>query len=166
MRVLLLAGGIGSRLRPLTEKIPKCLVPINSKPLLGIWLDQLAHYGYGPFLVNTHHFADKVTSFVKGNYHRNSIKIVHEPKLLGTAGTVWKNKSWFKGEPFMVVHADNYCVCDLGKFRQAHFNKPKETVMTMMTFETDTPETCGIVQLSPNGVVINMQENKEEFRKI
>ncbi len=55
MRALLLAAGLGTRLRPITDKIPKCLVPIQGKPLLEIWLDKLYEAGVQEFLVNTHY---------------------------------------------------------------------------------------------------------------
>ncbi len=57
MRAMLLAAGLGKRLQPITDKIPKCLVPIKDQPLLGIWLEHLAQVGIGPFLINTQYLA-------------------------------------------------------------------------------------------------------------
>ena len=65
MKAILLAAGLGTRLRPITDNVPKCLVPINGKPLLGYWLDSLAKAGVGPILINLHHHSDKVIDFVK-----------------------------------------------------------------------------------------------------
>ena len=65
MRVLLLAAGCGTRLRPLTNTIPKCLVPINGQPLLDIWLNSLNKAGQGPFMINTHYLADQVHKFIE-----------------------------------------------------------------------------------------------------
>ena len=61
MKAILLAGGIGSRLRPITATIPKCLMPIHGQPLLDIWLEQLTAYDIGPFLVNTHHLPSRLS---------------------------------------------------------------------------------------------------------
>ena len=60
MRALLLAAGLGTRLRPLTDTMPKCLVPIKGRPLLSIWLERLTQAGIGPFLINTHYLANQV----------------------------------------------------------------------------------------------------------
>lgn len=158
MRALLLAAGLGTRLRPITDYTPKCLVQIGNKPLLQIWLERLSEAGIGPFLLNTHHLADKVNIFVEKSSFREEIKLVHECHLLGTAGTLLKNVDFFHDESVMVIHADNYCLADLSEFKDAHINRPLGCVMTMMTFCTDDPSSCGIVELDDNGIVIKFHE--------
>jgi len=76
MRALLLAAGLGTRLRPLTDTVPKCLVPIKGQPLLGIWLDRLSKAGIGPFLINTHYLAEQVADFIKLQTLLNQAPIV------------------------------------------------------------------------------------------
>lgn len=158
MRSILLAAGLGTRLRPLTNTIPKCLVPIKGKPLLEIWLDRLTQAGMGPFLVNTHYLAEQVDAFIEASLYREQVTVVHEPELHGTAGTLIENLAFFQGKDGMLIHADNYCKADLSAFEQAHRQRPPECVMTMMTFRTDTPSTCGIVKLDDRGVVIGFHE--------
>ena len=94
MKVILLSAGFGYRLRPLTNKTPKCLVTINGVPLLKIWIDRLSNHGLGPFLVNTHYLKDQVERFV---YSLNNSKVTlkHEEVLLGTAGTLISNIDFF-----------------------------------------------------------------------
>ena len=158
MRAMLLAAGLGTRLRPLTDSIPKCLVPIKSQPLLGIWLDRLTDADIGPFLVNTHHLADQVDTFIANSPHKDQVKLVYEQKLLGTAGTLISNLDFFQGQDGLLIHADNYCLADFPAFLQAHSSRPSECLMTMMTFRTDSPSSCGIVQLDDNGVVKSFYE--------
>lgn len=158
MRVILLAAGLGTRLRPLTNTIPKCLVPVKGRPLLGIWLDRLTQAGIGPFLINTHYLANQVEAFIDESAYREQVTMVYEPELLGTAGTLIANLDFFRGEDGMLVHADNYCLADLQAFEQAHRQRPPECVMTMMTFRTDTPSSCGIVELDDRGVVVGFHE--------
>ena len=74
MKAILLAAGFGTRLRPLTNNIPKCLVPIKGKPLLEIWLDKLSDVGVKDFLINTHYLYDKVESFIKKSKYKNNCK--------------------------------------------------------------------------------------------
>ncbi len=161
MRALLLAAGLGTRLRPITDATPKCLVPIGNKPLLQIWLERLTAAGIEPLLINTHYLADQVEAFVEGSPFRKKIKLVHERHLLGTAGTLIENLDFFQGEDGLLIHADNYCLADFAAFKRAHLNRPLGCVMTMMTFRTDDPSSCGIVELDESGVVIGFYEKVE-----
>jgi mannose-1-phosphate guanylyltransferase len=158
MRALLLAAGMGTRLRPLTDYIPKCLVSIHGKPLLQIWLERLTEVHIGPFLINTHYRADQVREFIAQSAFKHYVTLIHELELLGTAGTLIANLDYFAGEDALVVHADNYCMADFSAFLKAHQNRPSQCVMTMMTFRTETPETCGILELDAQGVVVKMHE--------
>jgi mannose-1-phosphate guanylyltransferase len=158
LRALLLAAGLGTRLRPLTEKVPKCLVPIHGKPLLAYWLDLLLPDGISEILVNTHYLAPQVREFRDASRWRDRITLVHEPVLLGTAGTVLANRAFFGGEPFLVAHADNLTRFPVGDFILAHRRRPAGAAMTMMTFDTDSPQTCGIVETDGSGVVRRFHE--------
>jgi mannose-1-phosphate guanylyltransferase len=158
MRALLLAAGLGTRLRPLTDTMPKCLVPIKGEPLLGIWLERLTQAGIGPFLVNTHHLAAQVEAFIQESSFHAQVTLVNEPKLLGTAGTLIANLGFFQREDGLLIHADNYCLANFTEFQHAHRNRPPECVMTMMTFRTTDPSSCGIVELDDRGVVIGFHE--------
>ena len=120
MRALLLAAGLGTRLRPLTNVTPKCLVRIKGKPLLEIWLDRLAEAGVGPFLVNTHHLAPQVERFVKTSHYCDQVALVHEPVLRGTAGTLIANIPFFCRQDGLLIHSDNYCLADIRAFIGAH----------------------------------------------
>ena len=158
MRAILLAAGYGTRLRPLTNSMPKCLVPIHGKPLLGIWLERLSDAGIGPFLVNTHYLAEQVQEFVSASPYSDLVTLVHEPTLLGTAGTLMANLDFFKGEDGLLIHADNYCLADFREFVNAHRQRPPECLMTVMAFRTPTPSTCGILELDERGVVVGFHE--------
>lgn len=153
MNALLLAAGKGTRLRPLTEHIPKCLVKIGGVPLMDIWLENLWQAGFSRFLINTHHLAAAVEAHIACHPLRGMIQMVFEAELLGTAGTLRSNENFCMEGTTLVAHADNLCLCDWSQFLHAHANRPKDTIMTMMTFRTPTPESCGIVQLDSRGVV-------------
>jgi mannose-1-phosphate guanylyltransferase len=158
LRALLLAAGFGTRLRPITDSIPKCLVPIHGKPLLGYWLDRLLAGGVERILVNTHYMPDVVRDFVASAPWRDSVDLVHEQILLGTAGTVLRNRDFFAGRPFIVGHADNLTRFDVSAFIEAHRRRPQGVDITMMTFETDAPQTCGIVETDGQGLVVAFHE--------
>jgi mannose-1-phosphate guanylyltransferase len=158
MRALLLAAGLGRRLRPLTDVIPKCLVPIRGRPLLGYWLDMLLGEGVARVLVNTHYKAETVRAFINSSPWRDRVDIAHEPELLGTGGTVLHNRAWFDRKAFMVIHADNLSRFPVQEFISRHQRRPSGTIMTMMTFYTDDPTSCGIVELDERSVVQHFHE--------
>ena len=158
MKAILLAAGFGTRLRPLTDHIPKCLVTINDQPLLDIWLEDLTKAGIGPFLINTHYLNEKVESYVKGCRYKDQITMVYEEQLLGTAGTLRANSAFFNNEDGMLIHADNYCIADFDSFLETHQKANKDSLLTMMSFQTTTPQSCGILELNSEGVVIGFHE--------
>jgi mannose-1-phosphate guanylyltransferase len=158
MKVILLAAGFGTRLRPITNKIPKCLVPIKGKPLLQIWLENLTKAGLNSFLINTHYLHLVVEKFVLNSEFNSFCSLVYEQDLLGTAGTIIKNLDFSDNEDLLVIHADNYCLQDMKTFIEAHNSRPNGCLMTMMTFRTDNPSTCGIVEIDEHGIVKNFFE--------
>lgn len=158
MRAIILAAGFGSRLRPLTDSTPKCLVTIKGKEILGIWLDSLFRAKVYPVLVNTHYLSHQVEAYVKASVHRSRVQLVYEPTLLGTAGTLMANLHVFNGNDGFLIHADNYCGMDLQAFINAHNQRPKQCQLTMLTFQSDDPSTCGIVEIDKYGVVVGFHE--------
>ena len=161
MRAILLAAGLGTRLRPLTHSIPKSLVPINGVPLLEIWLERLSSSGIGPFLINTHYKQDQVEEFISHSRFAKAVTIVHEPNLLGTAGTLRANRNFFRGEDGMLIHADNFCLADFRAFTTAHTERASHCLLTMMTFFSPNPHECGIVETDERGVVQKFYEKVE-----
>ena len=161
MKALLLAAGFGSRLRPITNTVPKCLVPILGKPLLEIWLDRLLQSGhFERILINTHYLSEVVVDFIENYKWRSKVDLIYEPVLLGTAGTLLKNSTWIGKDSLLVAHADNLTLFDIDSFILVHEKRPTNCPITMMTFNTDAPNTCGIVELS-EGVVVRFHEKVE-----
>lgn len=158
MRALLLAAGIGSRLRPLTNTTPKCLVRVHDRPLLDYWLDLVFEGGVERALLNMHWLADQVREHVAASRWKSRIDLVHEDELLGTGGTVLANRDWFQNEAFLVAHADNLTDFDVPGFIAAHRNRPPGHAMTMLGFRTDDPSSCGILQLDRQNTVLAFHE--------
>ena len=159
MKALILAAGYGTRLRPITDKTPKCLVEINGEPLLKRWLDCLVEAGLSDIYINTHHLAEKIDNFFS-TLSAPKVTIVYENELLGTAGTLLHNLDYFLGDDLLMLHADNYCQESLLGLIQAHMDRPKECVMTMMLFKADNPQECGIVELDYKNIVQKFYEKK------
>jgi mannose-1-phosphate guanylyltransferase len=158
MRALLLAAGIGSRLRPLTDTMPKCLVRVHDRPLLDYWLDLVFEGGVERALLNTHWLAEQVRAHVAQSRWRDRIDLVHENELLGTGGTVLANRAWFGDQPFLVAHADNLTDFDVEGLLSAHRGRPPGCIMTMLGFRTDDPSSCGILDLDDQNRVLAFHE--------
>jgi mannose-1-phosphate guanylyltransferase len=153
MRSLLLAAGVGSRLRPLTDTTPKCLVPVHGRPLLDYWLDLVFEGGIERVLLNTHWLASQVRDHVATSSWSTRIDLVHEDTLLGTGGTVLANREWLQNRPFLLAHADNLTDFDVARFIRAHESRTKGHLITMLGFRTDDPNSCGILELDQQNTV-------------
>lgn len=159
IRALILAAGLGTRLRPLTDDWPKCLMPIGKRPLLDYWLQTLHAVEISQVLINSHFHADKVKEFLGRKIFASWVKLTHEEELLGTAGTIRANIDFFQGQTTLLVHGDNWCQCDFGAFIKFHLDqRPKHCLITMMTFDSDSPQSCGVVEIDNQGVVVAFHE--------
>lgn len=161
MKALLLAAGYGTRLKPITDSIPKCLVKIDGKCLLDYWLEILNNDNIDEILINTHYLAEQVEDFINNSNYKGSVNLVKEEYLLGTGGTLLKNHAFFNNEALLLVHADNLSLFNLYDFINSHKNRPQGTLITMMIFKTDMPQNSGIVELNELGIVKNFFEKVE-----
>ena len=163
MKAYLLVAGEGRRLRPLTESVPKCLVPIGDTCLLAIWLRLLERQGVTSILLNLCHLQDRVVSFLETHPTSLAIETVTEPQLLGTAGTVYTNRRFVEGESdFLILYGDNLTNCDLQRI--VRFHRARDRALTLGVVPTDRPEEKGTVVMGPGGQVIAFEEKSEDPR--
>lgn len=161
-KALLLAGGIGSRLRPITDLTPKCLVEIAGRPLLDYWFDGLAKAGIRDVLINTHHLPEPVRQFIAAK-NAQGFRAVEffEPTLLGSAGTVAANRAWANdADDVVIVYADNLSDLDLERFMA--FHRSHDEAFTILLFHAPNPKACGIAELDDMGRVIGFEEKPAE----
>ena len=124
MRAMILAAGLGTRLRPLTNDRPKALVTINGRTLLEITLTQLRKVGVRDVIVNAHHFADQVIAYLNSNDFGMRVEISREEELLDTGGGLKKAAPFFlkqtADEPFLVHNVDVLSSIDLARMVRSH----------------------------------------------
>jgi MurNAc alpha-1-phosphate uridylyltransferase len=111
---MLLAAGRGERLRPLTNTVPKALVEVGGKPLIGWHLERLAGSGAREVVINVSHLGEQIVERI-GDGKRYGLRIAYsrEPEPLETAGGIAQALHLLTREPFLLVNADIYCECDL-----------------------------------------------------
>lgn len=157
MKAFLLAAGMGTRLKPITDSIPKCLVNVCGKPLLSWWIDLFQKHGVDEVLINLHHLPDQVIAFIESNNSDVRFKFFYEEQLLGSGGTLRENKNFVKDESsFFICYADNLTNYNLTEF--LNFHKSKMTDFSISLFRTDQPTAKGIALLDSNDVIIDFEE--------
>ena len=163
MKAFLLAAGFGTRLRPLTDTTPKCLVPIAGKPLLEYWLELFRRHGIAEVLLNTHYLREQVRDFVDRHNRKGLLPRItefYEPELLGSGGTVAANREFVAGEDsFFICYADNLTNMDLSGMQL--FHKENGALLTMALFRAGNPSQCGIARLDEADRIIAFEEKPQ-----
>jgi mannose-1-phosphate guanylyltransferase len=161
VKAFLLAAGVGSRLRPLTDTTPKCMLPIDDRPLLDLWLDAFDRAGIEEVLVNLHHLPDVVRRHLAGLTGPPVVRAVFEPELLGSAGTLRANRRWVEDEEFFLVcYADNLTDFDLRSLINAQ--RQHRAIATLAVFHSENPSAGGVVELDTTGRVVGFVEKPSE----
>jgi mannose-1-phosphate guanylyltransferase len=157
VKAFLLAAGVGSRLRPITNTTPKCMLVIDGRPLLDIWLDAFDRAGVDEVLVNLHHLPEVVRRHVAARSAPPAVRTFFEPELLGSAGTLITNRRWVEGEElFLACYADNLTDFDLRSLVDAH--REHGPIATWTVFHSEQPSSGGVVELDHAGTVIGFTE--------
>jgi mannose-1-phosphate guanylyltransferase len=161
VKAFLLAAGVGSRLRPLTDTKPKCLLDVGDRPLLDMWLDAFDRAGVEEVLVNLHHLPDVVRRHLAGRTGPPRTRTFFEPELLGSAGTLAANRRWVDGEElFLACYADNLTDFDLRSLIDAH--REHGGIATLTVFHSQHPSTGGVVELDAVSRVTGFVEKPAE----
>jgi len=152
LKAFLLAGGDGTRLRPLTDTVPKCLVPIGGVPMLQIWLHACKNLGISEVLINLHAHAELVRQYLQRGADGIRFRIAEEPRLLGSAGTLRANRDWVASDDcFWVFYADVLNRADLPAMLRLH--QRRRPAATLGVYRVSDPARCGIVTVGDDGVI-------------
>lgn len=161
MKGFLLAAGNGTRLRPLTDSIPKCLLPICGVPLLEIWLDNCKAAGLTDVLVNAHAHPGAVRTFAAEQKTGVRMHIVEEPRLLGSAGTLAENREFVAGEDaFYILYADVLTNVDLRQMLA--FHQQQRCPVTLGVYQVPDPTRCGVVTVDEYAIIREFVEKPKQ----
>lgn len=160
MKAFLLAGGHGTRLRPLTDSVPKCLLPIRGRPLLDIWLELCARSGITEVLINLHAHAQSIEQHLKRSGSPVNVRVVREDQLLGSAGTVAANRAWVSSDPaFWILYSDVLTNTNLN--RMSEFHSRHRAVATLGLYQVPDPSRCGVAIRDCTGVIVDFDEKPQ-----
>ncbi len=163
MKAFLLAAGHGTRLRPLTDHVPKCLVPIQGVPILDIWIELCRRAGISELCVNLHAHADVVRNALGETEPGIKVQLSEESVLLGSAGTLLSNRAWVASEPeFCVLYADVLTTLDLAKM--IAFHRHHRPAATLGLYQVNDPSQCGVVAFDHDQIVREFVEKPTQPR--
>jgi NDP-sugar pyrophosphorylase family protein len=155
MRAMILAAGLGTRLRPLTNTIPKPLLPVGGTPLI-VWnLLLLRRHGIRDVIVNLHHLGHAIEKELgDGSTWGMRISYSQEPTILGTGGGLKQAEEFFAGEPFLVMNGDTLCELDVGAL--CRFHERRNPLATMVVREDPDVDRWGVLELDADQRIIRI----------
>ena len=157
MKAMILAAGLGTRLRPLTEEISKPMVPIVNRPVMEHIVDLLARHGFKELYVNLHYHPDVITShFGDGDRWGLSITYSFEEELRGTAGGVKKLEKELGGDTFLIISGD--ALTDLDLSALVAFHREHGKLATLVVTPVSDPSKYGVVITEEDGRITGFQE--------
>ncbi len=156
MRAMILAGGMSTRLYPLTKQVPKPIVPVAGEPISGHVMRWLSSFGFDEVAINVFYLADLVQeTFGDGSRYGVKLHYLRERELTGSAGALKQMEGWFDGT-FVVVGCDDLTDADLASL--VRFHKERGALATIGLLEVDEVDQYGVVILDEHGRITGFQE--------
>ncbi len=156
MRAMILAGGMSTRLYPLTKQVPKPIVPVAGEPISGHVMRWLASHGYDEVAINVFYLAELVErTFGDGSRYGVKLHYLREPELTGSAGGLKQMEGWFDGT-FVVVGCDDLTDADLTAL--VRFHHARGALATIGLLEVEEVDQYGVVVLDDAGRITGFQE--------
>lgn len=137
MKAMILCAGFGERFRPITDRVPKPMVPVMDRPLLHYTLGRVRAAGIDEVVLNLHHLPDAIRGFAGGDYNGMKVRYSEEPEIMGPVGGIKKAEKYFGGETFMVVNGDIWFEQELAGV--AAFHREKGAGLTVVVLDGGEP---------------------------
>jgi NDP-sugar pyrophosphorylase family protein len=160
MKAMILAAGEGRRLRPLTEDVPKPMLPVGGRPLLAHLIGLLRAHGVRDIAVNLHHRPSTVRAYL-GDGRRLGVRLTYSPeeRLLGSAGGVKRMQSFFGDSAFFVLYGDVLTNLNLTALRT--FHAERRSALTVALYRPEALNECGVVRLGVGDRILHFVEKPE-----
>jgi mannose-1-phosphate guanylyltransferase len=147
MKAMILAAGLGTRVRPLSTLKPKPLFPILNRPIIDILIRQLKKAGCEAIIINTHHLAERIADYIAGQNYDIPVTTRFEPTILGTAGGIKNVEDFWDNRPFIVINTDVLTDIDLSEVYRFHLTHTHPVTLLLHDFSKFN----------------NVQVNREDF---
>jgi len=161
MKALILAAGLGTRLRPFTDHLPKPLFPIGGCPLLDRIIRKLRHAGCEAIMVNTHHLHEQIDAFIARQNYAIPIRTRYEPEILGTGGAIKNASDFWDDRPFMAINSDILTDADLRDVYDFHLNHPHPATLVLHDYEIFNK-----VSVDNDGFIRDFRNQDNAFSKL
>ncbi len=156
MKAMILAAGLGTRLRPLTDHTPKPLLPIGGRPMIEYNLLLLKRYGITEIVINLHHFGEQIkTALGDGSHYGLKFTYSEETEILDTGGGIRKVKNFFGETPFIVMNGD--ILIDINLHNLISFHRKQKATATLVLRENPDQAAFGTIEIDPSGQIRNIR---------
>ena len=161
--VLILAGGLGTRLQSVVSDRPKAMAEINGRPFLDILIDYLSSFGIRRFILCIGHMAEYFSEYQCKNNYNAEIILSIEKKPLGTGGAVKYAEKIIRSDPFIVVNGDSFCRLDVSDLFS--FHKRSHALVSMAVTKRKNAKDYGLISLDKAQRILSFQEKKKCFEQ-
>ena len=153
MKALILSAGLGKRLRPLTEVLPKPMLPIMNRPVIEHTLEMLKDNDIHDVAVNLHHLPNKIISHFGSN-----LRYFREEKIMGTAGAIRNCQDFFGNKTFLVINGD--IISDIDFKQVLHFHRKKNSQLTLVVRQDENPTQYEPIEINSNGKIVRLPRSE------
>ena len=162
MKAVILAGGRGTRLKPLTDNIPKPLLPIGRKPILEIIIEKLREHGFTDIILNVKYMSESIKAYFRdGSSLKVKITYCEDGEPRGTAGPIKLVEKLLDSEPFITMNGDLLTDLDFNKMYQAHIEASAELTMATYTHTVEIP--YGVIGTQNNRIITIKEKPSVDF---
>ncbi len=160
MKAMIFAAGYGKRLHPLTLSTPKPLIKIQRKPIIELIINNLVFHGINDIVINTHHLHRQIEAFFREKAFNTSIKLVYEPRILGTGGGLYNTLDFWNDGDFFVCNADILCSASIEDFINHHRSQG-----STITLATNSRESSSMLLIDEEKNFVGLQRGGEKIIK-
>ncbi|MGZ8433133.1 MAG: nucleotidyltransferase family protein [Candidatus Binatia bacterium] len=159
MKAMVLAAGQGTRLRPITDGMPKALVPVAGRPMIEFGLLLLRHYGVRDIVINLHHFGAQVANHLgDGQRFAVNLSYSHEPELLDTGGGLLKAKEFLQDSTFIVINTD--ALIDINLAEVLNYHRQHHAAATLVLRPDADADRYGSIDIGADGRICRFLEHR------
>ncbi len=158
--VVILCGGMGSRLRGIVDDRPKPMAKINQQPFLDILIGHFARFGFRRFVLCTGYMSKLIQNHYSQKKGSLEFVVSDEQTALGTAGSIKNAEKFIQSEPFLVTNGDSFCSVELKEFYDFHLSR--QALMSMVVVESEETANSGLVTLNCSQRITSFEEKKPQ----